>query len=179
MSAFPNLLDVGTFGGEGFGRRKPLRGVICPLADCLKLALLTACRELGADLGKGRLAHAAPKRGGHDRPLVGNGLPLEKMVAGEGHRLLRADGRRLAHTLLDGSLPRLCNDPARLIAELGGDLPMRLQHLLFGEVLFLFAGGVRGDLCSLGSPIPVPLQMLPDLFANVGWTHRGIPASSL
>ncbi len=163
MSAVPNLLDIGALGGERFRRRVPLRGVIGPLGDSLKLALLTACRELGADLGKGRLAHAAPKRSGHDRPLVGNSLAFEKMLAGEGHRLLCADGRRLSHTLLDGSLPRLCNDPAGLIAELGGDLPMCLQHLLFGEVLFLFAGDVRGDLCGFRPLESIPLQMLPDL----------------
>jgi hypothetical protein len=97
------------------------------------------------------LAHAAPERDGYDRPLIGNGLPLEKMVAGKGHRLLSMDGGRLANALLYGTLPRLCDDTARLIAELCGDLPVCLKHLLFGEILFIFAGGVRGDLRGLRS----------------------------
>src|SRR5665213_3221377 len=154
MSAIPNLLDIDTLGGNRFWRRIPLRGVICPLADCLKLALLAACRELIADLGKGRFAHAAPERGGHDRTLVSNSLPLKDMIAGEGHRLLSTDKGRLANTMLDGPLAGLCGDPAGLVAELGCNLPVRLQHLLFGEVLFLLAGGVRGDLRGLGSLKP-------------------------
>ena len=140
VSPVPNLMDVGTFGGERFGRRIPWRRVIGPLGDSLKLALLAACRELVADFGERRLTHAAPKRSGHDRPLIGNGFALEQMVAGEGHRLLSTDRGRLAYALLDRSLAGFCNNPARFIAELGGDLPMRLQHLLFREVLFLFAG---------------------------------------
>jgi hypothetical protein len=163
VSAFPYLLDIGTLCGQGFRRRKSLRGVIRPLADSLKVAPLAACRELIADLGKGRLTHAAPERDCHDRPLIGNRLPLEKMVAGEGHRLLCTDWGRLANALLYGTLPRLCNDTARLVAELGGNLPMRLQYLLFGEVLFPLAGGVRGDLCGFGSFEAVPLQVFPDL----------------
>ena len=58
---------------------------------------------------------------------IGNGLPFEKMIAGEGHGLLSTDGGRLANALLYGTLPRLCNDTARLIAELGGDIPVRLS----------------------------------------------------
>ena len=170
MSAVPNLLDIGTLGGEHFRRCVALRGIVCPLTNCSKLAVLTACRELIADLGQGRLAHAAPQRDGHDRPLIGNGLPLEKMIAGEGHRLLSTDGGRLANALLYGTLPRLCNDTTRLIAELGGDLPVRLQHLFFGEILFLFAGGVCGNLCGLGALEPIPLQVFPDLFGT--WTGR-------
>ena len=43
MSAITNLPDIGALGGKRFRRRVPLRGVIGPLGDRSKLALLAAC----------------------------------------------------------------------------------------------------------------------------------------
>ena len=91
IPTFQDMSDVGTFGGDGFGRGEAATGVVLRALNEAKLSRLLPPIELGSNLPIRRLAHAAPKRIAEDRSLVGDGLALEDAVAGEGDGLFRGE----------------------------------------------------------------------------------------
>ena len=63
------------------------------------------------------------------------------------------------------ALPRFGHDFVGLIAELGGNLPMRRHHLGGREDLLAVAGVVRGNLRGLRTAESAPCDSLDDLLA--------------
>ena len=112
-----------------------------------------ASLEAGANFGVGGFTHAASQGIAEKVAFVGDGLALEAAVAGKGDSLratlLPSLRIALATTLPGCALRASDHNFIGLVAELGGELPMRGQHL-GGRVNLLFVtGGVRGDLRGL------------------------------
>ena len=61
------------------------------------------------------------------------------------------------------AVPRLRHNFIGLVAELGGQLPVRSQHLPRRKNLFLVTGGVGSDLCRFMTLVAAAFQILPYL----------------
>ena len=119
--------------------------------------------EVGANLGIGRLSHAAPQRIAEDEPLIGDGLALEETVPRIGDGLLRASRSIWIALLGLGGFAGLLHDLSRLVAVLGGDVSMGLQDLFAREGLLLVACGVSCDLRGSRAANATPFHLIFDL----------------
>ena len=159
-------------GGNGFGGRELPRRSVFPPVPRLKFPGSKPGIEIGADLGVGDFAHAAPEAVAHQGALVDDRFALEVLVTGKGQRFLRAivwDGWL---DLVLNPFPRRADDGIGLIAELGGQPPMGVEHFLGRQNLLLVACGVSGDLRGLRGP-RTPLR---SMYSRICWL-RGLEAS--
>ena len=128
-----------------------------------ELALCRSSFELFPHLGGRRLPHAPVHRCLQDRSLILYSRSLEDVIAGVGYGLLC--GLRWIKLLpvLIGKRSR--HHPIRLVAMLGGELTMPMQHLGRRLQLFGVAGAVGRNLgrsCSLAADLlQVKLDLLP------------------
>ena len=121
--------------------------------------------QIGAHLGKCHLAHASPKPIPDQRTFIDNCFSFKVLVARERERFTDTVNRlgRLFLVLMPFS--RGADDGLGLVAELGGEFPMRRHHLSRGMNLLSIAGRVRGDLCGLGTCPACPFKVFPNLLA--------------
>ena len=151
---------------DGFRRGELPRGTVLRRGDKLKFAGGQTLFDAGANLGVGGFAHAAPQGIAEEGALIGDSLALEAAFAGKGHcflggllRFLRsALGRFLLATLAGRG-----HNLIRLIAELGGQLAVRREHLGGRLNLLLVARGVGGDLRRLVAGETILLHVCEDL----------------
>ena len=111
------------------------------------------------------------------RKMSRSSVTASAQSSGRGHtsrpRVPDCGSSGLAPALwLVAALACLGHDPLGLIAELGGDLPVRGQHLGGSMNFFLVAGGVRGDLRGLRAVIAGLLARS----SRICW-RRGLEAS--
>ena len=110
-----------------------------------------------------RLAHGATKRVAEDRSLVGNGLALEDVVAGEGDGLLRGKSMFRLPLLLFSPGAGCGDDLLRLISEGRRHLLVRGKDLIGSQGLLPITGRVGRNLRGLRAAVAGLFQLLPDL----------------
>ena len=139
-AAFQNVANVGTLGGDSFGRRKAATGAVLHTLNDAKLSRFLASIEFGPDVPVRCFSHAATKGVAEDRAFVGHCFPLEDAVASEGDRLLCV--RSLFRLLLPLHSPRVrgSDNLLRLIPEAGGHFLVRGKNLFGSEGLLPITG---------------------------------------
>src|ERR1022692_1762578 len=161
-----NSADNFMFRLDRFGGGELTAGNALRALDDLKFPRSQAGVKMGADLGMGDLAHAAPEPVANQRTFIDNRLALEVLVARKSERFSNTVKRVGGLLLMLRPFTCRAHNRLGLVPKVCRQLAVRGHHLARRMDLLAVTRRVRGDLGSFLSGVPCAFEVLTNLLAT-------------